>query len=66
MPIKIDYQKCNGCGRCYELCPPDVFTWDEELDLPKVTYEEVCGYGGICFLECPKRAIDVTYPAEAW
>ena len=31
MPAKVDYRQCIGCKICYDLCPIDVFTWDEEL-----------------------------------
>lgn len=28
-----------GCKVCYEICPMDVFGWDEEKGLPVVLYE---------------------------
>jgi NADPH-dependent glutamate synthase beta subunit-like oxidoreductase len=31
---------------------------------PVVAYEEECAHCGVCFMECPKRAIDVTYPVS--
>jgi adenylylsulfate reductase subunit B len=66
MPVKIDFEKCIGCKECYELCPLDVFVWDKELKKPKAAYQEECWHCGICWMECPKRAIDVTYPASLW
>jgi NAD-dependent dihydropyrimidine dehydrogenase PreA subunit len=43
----------------------DVFTLDEEMsNMPKVTYEEECWHCGICWMECPKRAVDIKYPAS--
>ena len=67
MAIKIDYKKCIGCHKCYKFCPMDVFTLDEEMgDMPEVTYEEECWHCGICWMECPKRAIDITVPASFW
>jgi adenylylsulfate reductase subunit B len=66
MPAKIDYKRCVGCRLCYERCPLDVFTWDETLDKPRVSYDEECWHCGICWMECPKRAIDITYPASNW
>jgi adenylylsulfate reductase, subunit B len=63
---KIDYHKCTGCKKCYEVCPMDVFTWDEEMKLPRVTYWEECWICGICWMDCPKRAIDITLPASMW
>ena len=66
MLVKIDYKKCIGCKRCYDLCPMDVFSWDEEKDMPVVAYEEVCWLCGTCFMECPKRAVDITLPVSMW
>ncbi len=63
---KIDYRKCNGCKKCYNLCPMDVFTWDDEMNMPRVTYWEECWICGICWMDCPTRAIDVTLPASMW
>ena len=66
MPVKIDYQRCNGCQRCYDICPMDIYGWGEELNMPKVMHDEECWHCGICFMECPKRAIDITYPVSYW
>lgn len=66
MPVKIDYRTCIGCKKCYDLCPLDVFTWDEELKMTRFTYAEECWHCGVCWAECPKRAIDITYPPSAW
>ena len=64
--IKIDYKRCIGCNRCYNLCPMDVFKLDEELKMPRVSYEEECWFCGVCWMECPKRAIELTYPVSFW
>ena len=64
--IKLDYRRCNGCRKCYELCPMDIFVLDKEMDMPRVAYEEECGFCGICWMECPKRAIDIVYPVSFW
>lgn len=66
MHVKIDYRRCTGCKKCYDLCPMDVFTWDEETKMPRATYEEECWFCGICWEDCPKRAIDIKYPASLW
>ena len=66
MPAKVDYRRCIGCKKCYDLCPLDVFAWDEEKDMPVVAYEEECWHCGICWMECPKRAIDIDYPVSFW
>jgi adenylylsulfate reductase, subunit B len=66
MPTKIDYKKCNGCKKCYDICPFDIYTWDEEIGMPKRTYDEECWHCGICVMDCPKRAIELIYPASMW
>jgi adenylylsulfate reductase subunit B len=66
MPTKIISEKCIGCKTCYDICPMDVITWDNETNTPQVTYGEVCWHCGICYMECPKRAIEYIYPPSAW
>ena len=66
MYVKVDYHQCIGCKRCYQICPMDVFVIDEEIKMPRVEYEEDCWFCGICFIECPQRAIDITYPVTFW
>jgi len=66
MYVKVDYHHCKGCQRCYQICPMDVFVWDEEFNMPRVEYEEECWFCGICYMDCPKRAIDITYPVTFW
>lgn len=65
-PLKIDTEACNGCKRCYDICPMDVLGWDAEKKEPTVKYPGDCWFCGSCWLECPKRAIDIVYPACFW
>lgn len=61
--IKIIYSRCKGCGRCYEICPVDIFGFDTETKLVTVDYPEECWYCGACILECPsKGAIQMEIP----
>jgi NAD-dependent dihydropyrimidine dehydrogenase PreA subunit len=63
MPIKINYDLCSNCKNCYNLCPHEVYTYDEEQERVVVSYPEDCGYEGICVLECPREgAIEITLP----
>lgn len=63
MPIRINYDTCIKCKNCYDLCPHDVFTWDEEEERVVVTYPYDCGYEGVCVLECPvEGTIEITLP----
>jgi NAD-dependent dihydropyrimidine dehydrogenase PreA subunit len=64
MPLSVDNNKCIGCKLCYELCPQDVFEWDEKAKKPLIGHQFECSHCGICWVECPKRAIDLTLPAQ--
>jgi len=66
MAITFDYEKCSGCGRCYDLCPMDVIGWNKEKNQPTPDYSEDCWFCGSCWLECPDRAIDIQYPCCFW
>ncbi len=59
---KIDFRVCNGCGTCYDICPMDVFGWDEEKQMPFVAYPGECDSCCFCEITCPEVAIDVVIP----
>jgi NAD-dependent dihydropyrimidine dehydrogenase PreA subunit len=44
----------------------DIFAIDEETKKPKVEYGYECWHCGVCWMECPVRAIDVTLPCSMW
>jgi heterodisulfide reductase subunit A len=71
---QVDIEKCNGCGKCVELCPvevPDEF--NEGLTKRKAIYRPVphnlpnmylvdqknCNKCGQCMINCPTQAIDL-------
>jgi len=66
MPVKINYQLCNGCGICYNVCPMDCYGWDEEKDLPILAHDEECWHEGNCVTDCPQKAIELKYPLQLW
>lgn len=59
---RIDYSLCNGCGKCYEYCPIDVFGWDDGKRSPIVAYPGECSICCFCEVMCPEVAIDVQIP----
>lgn len=56
MPIVIDQAKCEGTGKCVEVCPNDAI---ELVDRKAVVADEECLDCGACETECPTGAITV-------
>lgn len=59
--VKIDVEKCTGCGTCVEICPEKVFELQEEQgkNVSKVVAENQCFACRACELRCPERAIEI-------
>lgn len=55
---KLDYEKCNDCGLCYEICPMDVFRRLGKTVY--VAYPRDCMACFLCEMECPTEAIFVS------
>ena len=55
-PIVIDPAICNGCNRCVEACPIDVFAPNPEPGKPPlVLFPDVCWQDGSCVAICPQK-----------
>lgn len=53
--IKVDRDKCNGCGRCIKLCPFGQIKLVDRL----ATISPGCTMCGVCREACPARAISI-------
>ena len=53
MPPIINNELCNGCGKCVEICPTDVFFGSKEEQIPVITYPEECWHEAACVIDCP-------------
>jgi len=55
--IKTDREKCNGCGKCVEVCPRKVLALEgKELRVERLAECTLCRS---CVEVCPKDAIEV-------
>ncbi len=63
MTIKsIDYERCNHCAICYNICPMDVFGKEdrEAKGYIFVKYPNDCMSCYLCEMDCPEDAIYVS------
>ena len=56
--IKVEREKCNGCGQCMEFCPVDVFEIKEGKSVP--LNPQNCLGCDTCLAVCKTEAIIVT------
>ncbi len=55
--IKIDNEKCDGCGTCVDICPVEVLEIKDEKSV--VTYLDECLVCLACEVQCPNNAIEI-------
>jgi len=56
-PTVID-EICNGCQKCFRMCPTKVYEWNEEKKVPIVRNPLKCIVGcSNCAKACPTKAI---------
>lgn len=61
--IKLDEDKCKGCGRCELICPMDL--WEvESSGIAKLSedYKNSCLECAACWEICEMEAIQFKYP----
>jgi len=53
MAVKVDKNKCNGCGACKDICPVNAI----EIEKEKAVIGDDCIECGACVNQCPNEAI---------
>lgn len=59
MPTFVDPSKCDGCGKCVDICPSDIM---HMLPSARKAYNiepNYCWECYACVKECPQHAIDM-------
>jgi len=56
--VKVDLEKCDGCGTCVDVCPVEVFEIKDGKSIP--VKQEECLVCRACEVQCPNSAIQVT------
>ena len=61
--IKIDIEKCKGCGLCISACPNKCIALSKKTNKKGFPYVEFnpgkCTGCGLCYTMCPDCAIEV-------
>ena len=55
--LKLDEEKCLGCGMCFTVCPHAVF--DGCNGRPRIVDHDACMECGACARNCPTEAVTV-------
>lgn len=55
--LKLNEEKCTGCGMCVSVCPHEVFLIDKGK--VKIIEKDRCMECGACAKNCPFSALEV-------
>jgi Fe-S-cluster-containing hydrogenase component 2 len=56
MAVKVDKEKCSGCGPCVEACPVEAIKIE---DNQAVVDADTCIDCGACVDACPNSALEL-------
>ncbi|WP_434512101.1 mercury methylation ferredoxin HgcB [Desulfitobacterium sp. AusDCA] len=55
--LKLNTERCTGCGQCLEVCPHQVFILSEGKTV--INDKDRCIECGACVKNCPFNALEV-------
>ena len=55
--VKVDVEKCDGCGTCIDTCPVEVFEIRQDKSQP--VQPDECLACRACEVQCPETAIEI-------
>jgi ferredoxin len=55
--LRMDENRCSGCGMCLEVCPHEV--WESAGKKVRIRDKDACMEYGACAVNCPFVAITV-------
>lgn len=58
--IHLSEKGCRGCMLCVDICPVDVFEFNEEKHLAEVKRPDDCIGCLSCYYACPSQCIEIT------
>jgi len=57
--VKIEDKGCRGCTMCVDICPSDVFEYDDAKELALVKRQDDCIGCYACFYVCPSQCVEL-------
>ena len=57
---RFDLNKCIGCRNCINICPMDVFRFDETSNKSIIAYPENCQACGMCYYACLGASLQIS------
>lgn len=55
--LRLESDKCTGCGKCIEVCPHSVFLLSDRKSV--IVDKDRCIECGACVKNCPFQALEV-------
>ena len=66
--VKVDRERCTGCGMCVNFCPVDVFEMQKQTTASALVAEPIrsseCWACDTCVGQCPVNAITIIESRE--